>query len=112
MAKRKKRVRKRKQQEKPDEGNTTGRLQEGDSENLRREGAEGHTRPNGRKHNFPLLSGINVVSAGRALESECLRSRCGLWDVSSLTRDQTLAACSGSPQLSPLARQGSPFSLL
>ena len=108
MAIRKKRVRKRKQQEKPDEGNTTGRLQEGDSENLRREGAEAL----GRKHNFPLPRGINVVSAGRALESECLRSRCGLWDVSSPTRDQTLAACSGSTQLSPLARQGSPFSLL
>ena len=89
-----------------------GWLQEGDSENLRREGAEGHTRPNGGKQEFPLLRGINAVSAGRALESERLSSRRGSWDRSTPTRDQTLAPCSGSTQSSPPARQGSPFSLL
>ena len=37
-----------------------------------------------------------------------LAALCGMWDPSSLTRDQTLAPCIGSTESQSLDRQGSP----
>ena len=37
-----------------------------------------------------------------------LATPCGLWDLGSPTRDQTLASCSGSSESKPLDHQGIP----
>ena len=52
-------------------------------------------------------AGLNTVFAF-FLFFKFLATSHGMWDLSSLTRDQTCAPCSGSAESEPLDRQGSP----
>lgn len=49
-----------------------------------------------------------VLTVGEVSFFFFLAVQCGLWDFSSLTRNQTHAFCSGSVDSEPLDLQGSP----